>query len=213
MKPYELLIFDFDGTLVDTLPDIALYAHQVLGEFGVKTPPTLEAVKKAVGRGVHELLKDLGISADQALLEEAVISFKRRYSETPVVRTKPYPGVKETLSGPLGNIKKAIVTNKPYALTIKILKELGLEIYFETVIGLDTGYPAKPDASSVNFVMTHYGIPPSKVLFIGDSSIDAETSRNAGIDFAWVNYGYDRLNGVYQPKFEFSGAYEWKSLN
>lgn len=211
MKRYKLIIFDFDGTLVDTAPDIAFHANAVLKEFGLEAQ-SIEMVKKAVGRGIHELLKDLGIKADSATLERAVTSFKKRYRQLPVIETKPYPGIHEVLSGSLKNIRKAIVTNKPYELTAKILKLLSMESFFEMVIGLDMQYPAKPDPSSVRSVMDHFSVTPSSTLFIGDSSVDAETSRNASIDFGWAEYGYDRLDNGHRPVISFSNSYEWKIL-
>lgn len=211
IKSYQLIIFDFDGTLVDTASDIAFHANEILKEFGLGQRP-IEAVKKAVGRGVHELLKDLGIIANEKRLEQAVASFKRRYWESPVIHTRPYPGVREMLSGPLKNIRKTIVTNKPYGLTVKILQALSLESYFETVIGLDLQYPAKPDPASVRFVMDRWNTDTTKTLFIGDSAVDAETSENAGIDFGWVDYGYDTLKSLQKPLLRFSSPYEWEAL-
>ena len=211
MKKYRLLIFDFDGTLVDTAPDIALHANAVLKEFKLKEQ-SLVTVKNAIGHGVHELLKELGVSPDDERLESAVASFKRCYREKPVIHTKAYSGVHETLSAPLKKFHKAIVTNKPYGLTVQILNKLSLAAYFNMVIGLDMDYPAKPDPLSTRRVIEQFGADPEKTLFIGDSPVDAETCRNAGIDFAWVDYGYASLNDTYEPVMKFSSAFDWKSL-
>ncbi len=212
MSKYKLLIFDFDGTLVDTAPDIALYANEVLAEYGYPGR-TLTEVKKAVGRGVHELLRELApaFGDHTPRLEEAVASFKKRYWAKPVVHTKPFGGVVETLSGPLRAFKKAIVTNKPYGLTQKILDELSLSHFFNIVIGLDMEFPAKPHPASVKRVMESQSVQPSETLFLGDSYVDAETCLNAGIDFAWVDWGYDQLNG-HTPAFRFSNPLDWKKL-
>ena len=212
MSKYKLIIFDFDGTLVDTAPDIALHANRVLNEFGYPSHG-IEEVKRAVGRGVHELLKGLneGFIADAAKLETAVKLFKQNYLDEPVIFSKPYPGVKETLIGPLSGLKKAIVTNKPDQLTKKILGELSLASYFDMVIGLDSGYPAKPDPTSTQQVMKMLNASPNEVIFIGDSKVDDETCRNAGVDFGWVDYGYDELDGSV-PVMKFSNPAEWKVL-
>ncbi|HXV18839.1 MAG TPA: HAD hydrolase-like protein, partial [Candidatus Omnitrophota bacterium] len=132
MKKYKLLVFDFDGTLVDTAPDIALHANDVLKRYGFDCH-TVERVKSAVGHGVHELLKGLssGFGGDAAKLEEAVHLFKKLYWAHPVVKTVPYPGVETSLSGPLKVFKKAIVTNKPHELTQKILERLSMKRYFD----------------------------------------------------------------------------------
>jgi len=209
---YKLLIFDFDGTLVDTAPDIALYANEVLAEYGYPER-SLAEVKKAVGRGVHELLRELAPAFGDQLpkLEEAVASFKKRYWARPVVHTKPFAGVVETLSGPLHVFKKAIVTNKPHSLTQKILDELSLSHFFNIVIGLDMEFPAKPHPASVKRVIESQNVQPFETLFLGDSYVDAETCLNAGIDFAWVDWGYDQLNG-HTPAFRFSSPLDWKKL-
>jgi len=209
---YQLIIFDFDGTLLDTAPDIALYANEVLRSRGY-TEQTLPRVKKAVGRGVHELFKELEPSFKEGSqeLEDAVAAFKRRYWARPVVHTKPYDGVLEMLAGPLSKFKKAIVTNKPHDLTQKILQTLSLSGFFDKVIGLDLGYPPKPDPASVLQLMGFFGAGRTDTLYIGDSNVDAETCRNARIDFAWVEYGYDKLSGL-APAFTFSSAFEWRKL-
>lgn len=213
MRKYKLILFDFDGTLVDTAPDISLHANSILNEFGLPVH-TVREIKKAVGRGVHELFKDLEpcFKEEPELLEKAVILFKRRYWDTPVIHTKPYPGAIEMLSGPLGCFKKAIVTNKPHDLTQKILDRLSLTGYFEMVIGLDLAYPPKPDPAAVRHVLTTLKTLPSETLYIGDSKIDGQTCKNASIDFAWADYGYDDLDGT-TPAMKFSSPFEWESLS
>ena len=212
MPGYELLLFDFDGTLVDTVEDIAFYANSVLVDHGHAPRPVTE-VKNAIGFGVHELLKALApaLGNEVAVLEEAVQLFKRRYREEPVRRTKPFPGVVETLSGPLSAVKKAIITNKPQDITLQILDLLKLAPYFELVIGMHAGHPPKPDPESMIFTMQKFGASPEACVYIGDSRVDAETSKNAGVDFAWVDYGYDVLGGE-KRTYEFKSAGEWERL-
>jgi phosphoglycolate phosphatase len=212
MKKYKLLVFDFDGTLVDTAPDIALHANDVLREYGFECH-TAERVKMAVGHGVHELLKGLssGFGGDAERLEEAVLLFKKRYWDHPVVKTVPYPGVEANLSGPLKVFKKAIVTNKPHQLTQKILERLSMGRYFDHLIGLDAGFPAKPDPASLEHIMREANVSAAETLYFGDSRVDAETCLRAGVDFAWVSYGYDRLEG-HKPKMTFENAYDWERV-
>lgn len=212
MKPYRLFIFDFDGTLIDTLRDIRHYANEVLSEQGY-AERSLEEVKKAVGWGVHELFKKLAPDLDQREddLERAVQSFKKRYDENPTLHAKPYPNIIKALNGPLGPYPKAIVTNKPQDITEHILRKLNLSELFQYVIGLHAGYPPKPDPASVEYIIRASAVPREQVIYIGDSRVDAEVSRRANIDFAWVNYGYDTLNGD-KCDYEFSDPMEWKSL-
>ena len=209
---YRLLLFDFDGTLVDTIGDIAHYVNEVLSDFG-RPACSVEQVKHSIGFGVHELLKgvDPFFTRDHGRLEEAVALFKKQYREKPVLKTIMYPGVKEALTGPLGNVRKAIITNKPQDIALMILDELDLRRYFDLVIGMNGAHAPKPDPSSVFFSMRQFGIGPADTVYIGDSRIDGETSKNAGIDFGWVDYGYDEDSGM-APRFKFSSADEWKKL-
>ena len=187
---YDLLIFDFDGTLVDTAPDIAYHANAVLKKYRFKTR-SLSAVKKAIGHGVHELLKDLGFEGNEAALEAAVLEFKKKYTQEPVLTTTPYPHVRRMLSGPLKGVRKAIITNKPQALTDKILDRLGLGKFFELVIGEGGDFPRKPDPASACHAMRHFKARPDRTVLIGDSRVDYDTAGEAGIGFIHVRYGYD----------------------
>ncbi len=191
MAAYRLLIFDLDGTLVDTAPDIAHYANRVLERYGFPVKP-LDEVKRAIGRGVHDLLRDLGFREEQADLEEAVRSFKELYLVTPVIMTRPYPNVQAMLEGPLRKVAKAIATNKPQGVTDRILERLDLRRHFTAVIGEGAGLPRKPDPASVRRIMEGLGAAPAQTILIGDSVIDHQTARNAGTDFLWMDYGYDR---------------------
>ena len=93
-----------------------------------------------------------------------------------------------------------------------ILDELELAQYFEWVIGMNAGHAPKPDPASTIFIMNKFSVRPEHTVYIGDSCIDAETSRNAGIDFAWVNYGYD-TDEKFTPQFYFSSALDWSQFS
>lgn len=189
-KKYRLVIFDFDGTLVDTAPDIAHYANEVLGAYGFGRK-SLPEVKRAVGRGVHELLRDLGFSAHEEKLEEAVLKFKQSYGKKPVLTTEPYAGVLDLLDKTLASAHKAIATNKPHDLTLKILDILSLRPKFNHVLGAGQGLAHKPDPAILRAILKDSGIGPGETLFVGDSLVDRDTAKNAGVDFAAVTYGYD----------------------
>ena len=210
---YGLLIFDFDGTLVDTAPDIASHANRVLREYGFPEQ-NLAVVKKAIGHGVHDLLSKLasGLSEDVSKLDEMVSLFKKYYSTDPVIATAAYPYVLSMLNGPLKNIKKVIITNKPEDLTHRILKELCLDSFFEKVIGGGSDFPAKPDPSSVLHMIRQTRISPQRTLFIGDSRVDYQTCLAAGIDFVWMDYGYDDSLKDEPGIKSFSMAKSWASL-
>ncbi len=210
--PYDILVFDFDGTLVDTLGDITHHANRVLTNYGHSARP-MEAVKESIGWGVHELLKDLApeFTRDPVKLEQAVDEFKTAYAREPVLQTRPFPGVREVLEGPLLGTRKAIVTNKPHGITLQILDVLGLSGYFEKVIGMHAGFPPKPDPEALNHVIRSFGGSAKKTVYVGDSHVDAQTSLAAGVDFAWVDYGYHAPKDL-EPRYHFSSAKDWVCL-
>jgi phosphoglycolate phosphatase len=213
MSRYELIVFDFDGTLVDTVSDIAHYANEVLRDFNCAARPVAE-IKKAIGWGVRELFVSLvpELERDQTVLDQAVISFRTRYNDDPVRATVPMPGVFEALEGPLKETRKAVVTNKPQDVTERILARLGLERFFDPVIGMHGAFAPKPDPASTLFAMRQRSVPADRTVFIGDSRVDCETARNAGIDFIWMTNGYDdSLNGIASLR-QCASAFEWKDI-
>ena len=207
---YRLFIFDFDGTLVDTAPDIVYYTNVVLKEFGYPEK-SFDEVRKAVGKGVHELLRSLGFQEDPETLDKAVCLLKERYLESPVRTTSVYPHVREMLSGPLRGAKKAVVTNKLQTLTEKILNQLSMRDHFDLVIGDGGGFPCKPDPASVRHVLETLQVQPFEALFIGDSEVDFKTAGNAGVDFIFMEYGYDKFFKEENVKRFFSAS-EWGRL-
>lgn len=210
MARYRLLIFDFDGTLVDTAPDIAACVNAVFAERGFPKQG-LENVKTAVGLGVHELVRRLLGPIDPAILEALVRSFRERYAKHLVDRSRPFPGVVRALEGPLGSLRKAVVTNKPHALAIEILDRLGLARFFSHVIGTGADFPPKPDPSAVRHILRETETAEGEAVLIGDSSIDLETARNASVDFGWVAWGYERVENM-PPEWSFASASEWARL-
>ncbi len=210
--PYKLILFDFDGTLVDTVDDITYYVNDVLSERGY-TQASAAQVKAAIGWGVPELLKILvpAFSDDPADLESAVRTFKDRYRENPVRVTCPFPNVIEVLEGPLRKTPKAIITNKPQDIALRVLDELGMRHYFEEVIGTQGNFAPKPDPASSLYLMSRFDASAEVTVYVGDSPVDAQTSEAAGIDFAWMEYGYQDC-GLLNPRFRFFSAEDWGVL-
>ena len=211
-KKYDLILFDLDGTLADTVADIAFYANEALVHFDYPTHP-VSAVKRSIGWGVHELLKTLEplLGDDPSRLDQAVELFKKNYRQKPVHETVVFEGVEETLAGPLAHTKKAVVTNKPQDIAEQILKELGLARHFEITIGMNAGFPPKPDPTSIRHVMNLLAVVSERTVYVGDSGIDADAAKNAGVDFAWVSYGYDAPHLI-DPVARFSSARQWRLL-
>lgn len=213
MSAPKLVIFDLDGTLVDTAPDIAVSANVVLAEEGYERK-SLKAVRSSIGLGVHEFFRRLllGEAVPDALaLDRMTVRFKSLYADRIAVDSRPYPGVIEMLSGPLGAIDKAIVTNKPHTLTLRLLEALDLGRYFRRVIGMHAGFPPKPDPGAVRDVLRTLDCPAGRAVIVGDSSIDCETARNAGTGFAWVSYGYEEAKPESAVR-TFTNASQWREI-
>lgn len=208
MGKHKLVVFDFDGTLVDTAPDIIYHVNTVLREFGY--PPSAAArVREAVGHGVHRLVGDLAgdLGNDMEKLERAVRRFKALYAAEPVLRSAAYPDVARMLEGPLKPFRKAVLTNKLHSLTESILVRLDLRRHFDLVIGDGSGFPMKPDPASMFHLLKQLGVSKEETLFVGDSEVDRKTAENSGVDFLWASYGYSRTDVL--PSASCSSPSEW----
>jgi len=178
---YELVIFDLDGTLIDSVGDIADALNRVLGTtFGDAQVATW------VGSGVHELLRRAGATGD---LEDVARRYRAAYAEAPVVRTAPYLGVRETLERT--DVFKAVATNKPGDLARTIVERLGLADQFVSVLGEDDVGARKPDPLIVDVIRGKVGMDRARTLYVGDSLVDAATADAAGVPLCLVTYGYD----------------------
>jgi phosphoglycolate phosphatase len=184
---FNLVIFDLDGTLCDTLQDIAANANRVLRRHKLTELP-METIKGHVGRGARELMRRCveGTGVD---LETVVREFMQVYGEHLVDHTKPYPGVSEGLAR-LRHVKKVIASNKPEELSVRIVQALGLAPHFLRVTGGDTFPRRKPDPQPIRELMRQFGGDTETTLLVGDSEVDAETARAAGVRFCAAAYGY-----------------------
>lgn len=195
MNFYQLIIFDLDGTLLDTVEEIAASMNDVMSEFGLPRI-TLNQAKDWVGKGAPHFI-------DQALLHHALTDkvnsddllarFYDYYEKRSGTASSLYPGVRETLEAlhSHSGFKLAVVTNKFKRGADKVLKTHRMTHFFHDVIGGDSFDYKKPEPIAVNFLMQKYSLNPEQVLFIGDSSTDVSTARNAGVDVWAVPYGYN----------------------
>ncbi|MBI4686290.1 MAG: HAD-IA family hydrolase [Nitrospirae bacterium] len=182
----KLLIFDLDGTLVDTIHDIANAVNHALGPFGVR-PLTVEIVKSKVGSGITKLIEGL-IPPDKPK-DGAVERFLQYYSAHLLDYTTAYPEVKETLLK-LGDYKKAVISNKREILSKGCLEGLGLLRFFDVVLGSDSVSERKPSPVPVLEVLKSTGVSKDEALMIGDSNYDVEAAHAAGVRIVAVTYGY-----------------------
>lgn len=181
---YDGIIFDLDGTLIDTLGDIALHANKVLTALGFKGHEP-EEYKLMIGMGMRNLvIKALPEEAalDEALVETCVQGLIASYREKPVVVSKPYPEV-ESLLGELArrNIPAAVLSNKEDSLTLKVMSSLLPSFRFSYIQGEKKGIPKKPDPACALIAAERMGLGPERIVFLGDSGSDMETALNAGM--------------------------------
>ncbi len=192
MKHYQAMIFDLDGTLLDTLEDLTDAVNAALRMHGYPER-TISEVRAFVGNGVRRLmmLAHPG-GASAADFEDVLNDFKTWYAEHSGDKTKPYEGILETLRAlKQRGVKMAIVSNK-FDAAVKQLNDLYFENLIQVAIGENeaAGIRKKPAPDSVFRAMTLLGAAPEQTLYIGDSEVDHETSLQAGLDLVLVSWGF-----------------------
>lgn len=191
--PYKACLFDLDGTLADTLASIAHFGNGTLAAFGL-APIPVEAYKQLVGNGadvlMQRMLRRVGSELPPEELRRFRAEYDRRYESSPMELVAPYPGLPEALA----KLKKTgmrlgVLSNKPDNMTRFIAGELygGL---LDQVRGQRAGSPKKPDPAVPLEMAEAWGIPPEEVLYVGDSGVDMDTGRNAGMDTCGVLWGF-----------------------
>ncbi|NWF98294.1 MAG: HAD-IA family hydrolase [Nitrospirae bacterium] len=196
---FELIIFDLDGTLVDTSRDITNALNFALKDYGYEEL-TVEKTKKIVGEGITRLIEKITSKNNPAMVNQIVERFVQYYSEHPVDYSYVYPGVKEALNM-LENCKKAVVSNKRESLSIKILELLDLYRYFDVIIGSDTAPERKPSPVPIFYVLDKMKIKPEQAIIVGDSIFDIEAGKKAGIKTVAVTYGFREKHELLSADF------------
>ena len=190
------VILDLDGTLLDTAADLAAAVNAMLAELG-RAPITVEQVANFVGKGadvlVHRALTGRADgTAPPELFEVARGSFYAHYARENGLHASVYPGVLEGLRAMRAQgLRLAVVTNKPSDFTAPLLERCGLLAFFELLVSGDTVPRKKPDPMPMLHVCERFGLPPQRMLAIGDSMNDALAARAAGIPVVAVPYGYN----------------------
>jgi len=192
--PPEAIVWDLDGTLVDSAPDLATALNAVLDKRGF-AGHSLTTVRAMIGNGVVSLVERgfnaIGVRLDIDQLEELVLLFTQEYLLCATDRTRPYPLVVETLKQICAlNIPMGVCTNKPEAVSRQILEKLSLSGYFSSVVGGDTTPNRKPDPLPLLTCLQELASAPAASLMIGDSDIDVNAARAAGVAVGVVPWGY-----------------------
>lgn len=187
----RVLIFDLDGTLIDSKLDLAHSVNAML-EWKGRAALAHETIFGYVGNGAPTLVKRaLGESATDAEVEESLKYFLAYYREHMLDNTVTYRGVREGLDAARakGVREMAVLTNKPVAFSKAIIEGLGLAKYFQFVYGGNSFERKKPDPMGIEILLRDFGAAPREAMMVGDSDVDVRTARNAGIWMCGVSYG------------------------
>jgi len=187
----DLLIFDLDGTLIDSKLDLALAVNATRAHMGM-SPLEVDQVSTYVGNGAPVLIRRvLGEQATEAEIEEALEFFLEYYRAHELDNTRLYPGVSQSLDRLYAAGKRlAVLTNKPVAMSRAIVEGLGVGARFFRVYGGNSFDFKKPHPIGVEALLTETGVGRARTLMIGDSSVDIQTARNAGVSSCGVTYGF-----------------------
>ena len=199
-RPYDLILFDLDGTLIETAPEIADAVNDTLTSLGHPTV-SQQDVNDWIGHGTRELLikalaKVLSTTTQQvreaAAFPAIEAEFGRHYQRRCGTRSHLYPHVRETLQAlRAAGVKLVVMTNKEGRYTKTVLDAHQLAPLFDHVISGDTLPVKKPNPAGIHDCLQRFGVAPGRALFVGDSSIDVATARNGGIAVWALPYGYN----------------------
>jgi len=193
--PHPLVVFDLDGTLVDSRLDLAESTNEMLETYGARPLP-VDAVTRMVGEGAKKLVeRALAASALNPDEPTALDRFRAIYDRRLLVHTRPYEGIGEVIRTAAARAALAVLSNKPEAPTRRLLEAFNLATAFTWVIGGDSTFPRKPDPSGLRHLVRVAGSTEATTLFVGDSMIDVETARRAGVRMCVAQYGFGDFRG------------------
>ncbi len=185
-----LVIFDLDGTLLNTIYDLGEACNYALRKMGFAQHP-IPAYNYMVGNGVRKLIERAQPDADCDTVDKLLALFKEYYDKNCMVDTKPYKGIPELLSTlNESGVAVAVASNKYQAAATRIVRHFFPDIEFVTIQGQMEGRPTKPDPSIVFSVLADHPTPKSQVLYVGDSGVDMETARRACVESIGVTWGF-----------------------
>ena len=186
----RLIVFDLDGTLIDSRRDLADAANALIAEHG-GAPLGVDTIAGMVGEGaallVRRALATAGVKLD---VERGLPRFLELYEERLLTHTTLYEGTRETLEALAGRAALAVLTNKPQHHTDAILSGLDIGRYFQWVIGGDTAHGRKPDPAGLRYLLSAAAADVDGAVLVGDSAIDLKTARAAGVRVCLVRYGF-----------------------
>ena len=215
----EMVLIDVDGTLVDSVPDLAYCVDEMMDRIGLPRRGE-QAVRQWVGNGVERLVRralanSLDGEPDEALFQRAYPVFLELYAENTSKRSRLYPGVVEGLDFLQGaGYRLGCVTNKAEQFTLPLLRDLGILDRFEIVVSGDTLPKKKPDPLPLLHAAERLGARPEASLMIGDSQSDVKAARAAGFSIVCMSYGYNHGEDIrdYHPDAVIDSMAELRDL-
>ena len=201
MKKISLIVYDFDGTLVDTLADIADSVNLALIEMNLNTL-NQEIIRGNIGNGVVNLMTRSLIDSGCNDVETAVALFRKHYNRHLLDQTDFYPGGREVIEH-FSDKKNAILSNKPVAFIKKILEALNFLKPFDSILGGDSLDAQKPDPKGLQLLMGKLNCSKKQVLMVGDGAIDIETGKRAGVLTCGVTYGLGDADDLRSAKPDY----------
>lgn len=212
----QLVIFDLDGTLLNTIADLAASTNYALSENGFPTHET-EAYHFFVGNGINKLFERALPEGEKTeenirLIRETFLPY---YDKHHTDYSTPYPGISELLLGlQAKKVTLAVASNKYQSATEELVRHFFPHISFAIVLGQREGIPPKPDPSIVNEILAFTGIAKENTLYVGDSGVDMQTVLNSGVDGVGVTWGFRPRQELekFNPKYIVNEAHEIASL-
>jgi phosphoglycolate phosphatase len=192
VRSHDAVLFDLDGTLLDSLEDLADSMNEVLRRAGFPVHPTA-AYRYFVGDGMEMLVRRAlpADRSDEATVQACLAAMREEYGRRYAVKSRPYPGVPELLDALAARgVRTAVFTNKPQEAAVQMVAELLGRWRFEQVLGPGPGVPRKPDPSGALEVARRMGFDPGRFLYLGDTATDMLTARGAGMRPVGALWGF-----------------------
>ena len=204
----KLVIFDLDGTLLDTIADLAMATNHALQQLGYPTRP-VDEIRTFVGNGINKLLERSLPDSEKSEANTLHLRthFLPYYDAHNADLSTPYPGIPSLLQTlQQKGLMIAVASNKYQTATVKLIHHYFHDISFVEILGQREGVPVKPDPSIVSDIIQKAGVSKEEVLYVGDSNVDMQTAHNAGVDAIGVAWGF-------RPRAELEALQPWAVID